>query len=76
MDDQSISWMISGGLRAESRESRLDREHRQVLRNAGAAPHRDRARRVARAPRVGIPGRDPADPDGDPRLLRRVTGTR
>jgi hypothetical protein len=43
MDDQSISWMISGGLRAESRESRLQREHRLVLRDAIAAPDRDPA---------------------------------
>ncbi len=41
MDDQSISWMISGGLRAETRESRLQHEHRQALRDAIAAPDRD-----------------------------------
>ena len=43
MDDQSISWMISGGLRAESRESRLRREHRLAMRSAIAAPDRDAA---------------------------------
>lgn len=43
MDDQSISWMISGGLRAESRESRLQREHRLAMRSAIAAPDRESA---------------------------------
>jgi len=43
MDDQSISWMISGGLRAETRESRLQHEHRRALRNAIAALGRDQA---------------------------------
>jgi len=56
MDDQSISWMISGGLRAETRESRLQHEHRETLRAAIAAPYRDPAvgwrQRLASAFRV------------------------
>jgi len=59
MDDRSISWMISGGLRAETRESRLQHEHRQALRTTNGAAYRDPAvgwrERVALALRPAAP---------------------
>jgi hypothetical protein len=40
MDDRSIAWMLSGGLRAEAPERRRQREHRFSLALLTAGPSR------------------------------------
>jgi hypothetical protein len=37
MDDGTIAWMIRGGSRTETREARLQRQHRAILSAAIAA---------------------------------------
>lgn len=38
MDDRSIAWMISGGLRAETRDQQIQRRHRMALAEAASPP--------------------------------------